>query len=369
MINKDFDSLAKRSIYYFTSTYTPFYPVESDRATAEEQAKAHAFLKGIYDALYENPALLGFKELPDDSFDRWQTQKEKPALPGKIRGVINKTHEFIALIHSIALNGERESDVFVLANDAIAIKRQHIKQLSGFAVKTSAADTHMQFEFPEGMAKGLKLLAELSVANMNAPLRNRANPSLLFSRGVFDITAPFNEAVFGAMLDNSDAYNKLIDFLTANNYTRINNKEINNNISLDFVKYYGAPDDEVKSGWAERTHGGVEFIYEELRKNQLLITLRIPFFGELLENWEKMNEKVLEFVTQTSKKCDNCRYCVSTDKSGKRPLAFKRVGSYAVCPYFCGFQYSWKHLDDELSGKMIEMLIYIDKTFANKTKK
>lgn len=73
-------------------------------------------------------------------------------------------------------------------------------------------------------------------------------------------------------------------------------------------------------------------VYEEIKKNQPLISLRIPYFGEILKNSEKMNQQVKGFVISRIKKCDGCRYCVQTDKTGKRPFAYISIEEYKLCP-------------------------------------
>lgn len=71
MINKSFESLVQRSIYYFIATYPSFYSVNSANVSIGEQKAAYEFIKGIYEKLYENPTLLGFKLATDDSFGDW----------------------------------------------------------------------------------------------------------------------------------------------------------------------------------------------------------------------------------------------------------------------------------------------------------
>jgi hypothetical protein len=79
-----------------------------------------------------------------------------------------------------------------------------------------------------------------------------------------------------------------------------------------------------------------------------------------------MNDKVKNFVIITSKKCDGCGYCVQTDKTGKRPLIFVNVGDHKICPLFCGFQYRWRSINEEIVDNIIEMLKFIDETFAER---
>jgi len=330
MINQTFDNLPQRSIYYFLATYPPFIPIETSVVTDAEQKNAYDFIKSIYERLYADPSLLGFKIIPDDALGDWELQKSKPGLVPKIRNVINKTEELINVIFTIALSGDNGQ-----------IKPSMLKKLANFNI-------------PENTLNGLALLAKIS--DENSPQRK---PYLLFSRGVFDVTAPYTQEVFGDMLPDRTAFDTLISYLKDNDFIRVDNKPINNQISLDYIKNYGDPNAELKSAWAERTHSGIEVTYDETKKYQPLFSMRVPHFNTLLKQSDKMNDTVKKFVTQTSKKCDACRYCVMTDKTGKRPLMFIPVDEYNICPFFCGFRYRWKTLNGETVTNIIEMLEFI----------
>lgn len=368
MINKDFENLPQRSIYYFLITYPSFVPVNSDLATHEEQQNANTFIKSIYEKLFTNPELLGFKPIPDDSFSDWEQQKAKPGLTQKIRGTISKTEAFISLIFEISLSGNKKGkdNTLSVSKNSVNIKPAALKQLAKFDIKSEVTDGEYIFTFPDNIVNGLTLLADISNKNVKPPKDNRQKPYLLFSRGVFDVNAPYTAEVFGNMLDDRSAFDRLIKFLDDSGYTRIDNKEFNNQISLDYIKNYGNPNDELKWAWSERTRGGIEVVYEEIRKNQPMVSLRVPYFDEILKNSENMNEQVKRFVIQTSKKCDNCRYCVQTDKTGKRPLLFVNVDEYPICPLFCGFQYRWRNINAETVDNMIEMLKFIDELFKTR---
>lgn len=84
-----------------------------------------------------------------------------------------------------------------------------------------------------------------------------------------------------------------------------------------------------------------------------------------------MSPAVKAFVIERTKKCDGCRYCVQTDKTGNRPLAcipisYEKV-EYQLCPYFPGYQYSWTSIDDELVDNMIEFLTFMDSVLDAKS--
>ena len=76
-----------------------------------------------------------------------------------------------------------------------------------------------------------------------------------------------------------------------------------------------------------------------------------------------MDDKLKSFITGTTKKCDGCRYCVQTDKSGTRPLAAINVDDHDLCPLFCGFSYT---IDDDLVDNIIELLQFIDEAFRER---
>jgi hypothetical protein len=367
MVNKYFDNLAQRSIYYFLATIPAFKGINSTEASESEQKNAYDFIMGIYERLYAEPGLLGLKLEADDSFDDWEQQNIKPTLTPKIRGTIKKIDEFIYTIYKIVSIGHGEEDTLIVSNNDLPLKPSVLKLLSKFGVQTRLTETSYIFTFPSDTIKGLKLLAKVSAENTRMTKGSEPKFHLLFSRGVFDVQASYTREVFGNMFEDRTAFDKLLDFLEEAGYTRIDNKEYGNGISLDYIKNYGNPEEELKWAWAERTRGGIELLYEEVRRKQPLLSLRVPYFGELLKNANKMNDKVKNFVTTTSKKCDGCRYCVQTDKTGKRPFVFVKVDEYNICPLFCGFQYRWRTINEETVDNIIEMLKFVDESFAEKS--
>jgi len=338
-INRDYDNLSQRGVAYFLATFPSFYPVDAPDASREEQEAAYRFIRSVYTRLYDDPSLLGFKHAPDDCFRGWEKQSDKPGLAGKIRGVIRKIEEFVALLYRIALDGAVVD----------TLKPAQVRQLAKFAI-------------PPEAAKGLALLAKISAERVAGDQR----PYLTFSRGVFDVTAPWTQEVFGNMLSDRVAFDRLADFLTESGYRRVDGRSEENQmaaVTLDFVREYAETRDKLKWAWAERTRGGIEVIYEELREVQPLYSMRIPYFAELLRHAELASTQVRDFICAQAKKCDNCRYCVQTDKTGTKPLAFVPVGEFPICPLFCGFQFRWRTLDDDAVGNIIALLGFVDEVF------
>lgn len=365
MINQEFNSLPQRSIYYFLATYAPFHPVASAFAEEAEQRSAYDFILGIYQKLYEDPGLMGFRLLPDDSLSDWQFQKDKPKLVPELRKPLRKLEEFMELLWTISYNGQADHNYLVMDCSHRELKPSDKKLLERFEILIERTETSYLLQFPCSTA-GLQLLARISLQNARPAWQGQQKPYLLFSRGVFDPSSPWSSEIFSSMLEHPEPFCRLISYLEEKNFRRIDNKECNHQVSLDYIKCYGKTDDELKWAWGERTHSGLEVIYEETRRNQPLITLRIPYYKELLERTDAMSPSLKDFILLHNKKCDNCRYCVQTDKTGKRPLAFFIIEKKPLCPLYPGFMYRWKSLDDATVNGIIEMLEFIDYAFKER---
>jgi len=358
LINQKLDSLAQRSVCYFLVTYPPFTPIISSEATEEEQKSAYLFIKEIYESVYHGPSLLGLKNLPDNSFSDWEYHKTNPQLVVNIRDGIKKVEQFIALLYQICLSRQICDTTFSISRSEIELKTASRKQLEKFGINTNVTENEYLFKFPIKV-NGLRLLANIAKQSIAG---ESDKDSLLFSRGVFDPVTPWTQEVFKGMFDEGEAFDTLMEFFQREGYLRIDGR---NSVSLNYVKNYSYKEEKLKSAWAERTHGGIELIYEETRNNQPLIALRIPYFDQVLIAYNRMNDKVKSFVLNTSKKCDNCGYCTQTDKTGKRPRAYITNDEFKICPLFCGYQYRWKTIDNILVENMIELLQFVDEIFQD----
>ncbi|HWT27234.1 MAG TPA: hypothetical protein VN131_04780 [Mobilitalea sp.] len=97
---------------------------------------------------------------------------------------------------------------------------------------------------------------------------------------------------------------------------------------------------------------------------QRMIGLRIPYFAELLKKMDQAEDKVKQIVVNRSKKCDDCGYCIQTDKTGKRPKIYIPVTygdqQYNICSLFCGFNYRWRVLEDYKVDEFLCLLTFIN---------
>ena len=180
---------------------------------------------------------------------------------------------------------------------------------------------------------------------------------------MFDRDYPYASEIYSNLSGDINSFKKLENFLKENNYSRVDNRD--EKINLDYIKEYDKKPNILKDAWAEKTHGGISAQHDALMKNPPLFSIRIPYYKALLEHSEKMTIEVKEFVIKQGKKCDNCRYCVQMDKTGKKPLSFITIeynGNYKMCTYFPGFQYCWEYLDKTIIDNIIEFLKFTNKT-------
>lgn len=112
-------------------------------------------------------------------------------------------------------------------------------------------------------------------------------------------------------------------------------------------------------------HTGIAMRYESCCRDPWILGLCIPGgMMPFLDQFDRMPACVQDFVISRVKRCDGCRYCIQTDKTGKRPLARVAV-RYAgeeigLCPYYPGYRFWWNRIDDALADRLIEFLRFMD---------
>lgn len=359
-MKKNYARLSERSVDYFLMTYSDFLPVKSDKADEEAQRAAYDFLRGLYGLLYNEPQRLWKKELPDDSYDNWEPQKDRPELAETIRKYIVTVDKLMAAVCHAVYSGSLTDGGIFLEKGACEDESE-LKKLKKLDVDVKATAEGTLIRLPVKTAEGLKLLAEISVeAEKEAVYKN--SDYIRFSRGIFDVGEGFTKRVFARLSGDEEAFGRLIGYFEENGFVRIENRCFSNRfskVSLDYIRYHDKEFDEIPSFFAENTHSGAEIALEEIRGESFVITLRIPYFKRLLEMAEEMSDDVRTFVCDTTKKCDGCGYCTQTDKTGKRPRAAVKVGKYMLCPLFSGFSYRKRGIDDAFADNAIGLMKFI----------
>ena len=191
-----------------------------------------------------------------------------------------------------------------------------------------------------------------------------------FSLCFFKKDHPYTSDIF-APLFGETVFRKLENWMIKKGYKRFDIYDVpasNSKISLTYANPAWSKENP-KGGFEYKIrHTGISARYEPFVKQPPVFGLCIPNgLKPYLEKFDSMDKELQNFIVERTKKCDGCRYCVQTDKTGSRPLALIKIShenkEYNLCPYFPGYRYCWSTIDDKLADQLIGFLSFMD-TFA-----
>jgi hypothetical protein len=204
-------------------------------------------------------------------------------------------------------------------------------------------------------------------------MANRSNSNLVeFMYCLFDRDYPYSSDIYASLLGES-SFRKLENWMIKQGYKRFDIKKTTAS-DCKLILTYANPlwsKEPPKGGFEYKIrHTGISAQYDFYVQQPVIFGLCIPNgLKTYLENPDSMNTVVQNFIITNTKNCDGCRYCVQTDKTKSRPLAFINVNydqkEYKLCPYFPGYTYSWTEINNGLLNDLIEMLTFMD-TFIDK---
>lgn len=361
-----FDNLAQRVVNGWIETIPDFVPIPSIPVAETAQRQFHAFMRGVAETLYAHPDWLGLAILPDDGYEHGELQNRRPELIDTMKRMKRKVDDFVALLLKMGIAGVVEGQTLRIQKTDVNLTAPMRDRLARFGLTLDAGKTETAVTcdaFPEIFPAWVWLAAD---AVRTAPATGPAHvPPVRFSRCLYSESHPYTRDILLRLAADNAGLPALLGFFEKEGYTLVCNRD--NQITVDWIKSYGKADDPLKGWWGERTHGGLAFEYDWIRKNPILFGLRIPEFKTLLQHWDAMPDQVKTFVVQHTKHCDTCGYCTQTDKTGKRPRAFMTVehnGKHALCTMFPGFGYTWQNLDEAVAADIGAFLIFTDETLT-----
>jgi len=364
-VGKNFDSLAQRVIYSYAGTFPEFVPVRADKASERSQLELYGFIENILQKLYEDPSLLALSFQGDDFYEDWALQKTKPKLIVAMKNYQKKVNEFFLLLIKLGEAGSIKEDALHVETGKIKLTDNVLKRLERLGLSCVKAEEEVILSCKDrpDLFPAWKLLAEVSLGTKD--------PGMYFSHCMFDPGYSYPTDIFLKLLGDKSPFIKLCSYFEENGYLRVDCREDNrmNEISLDWAKNYGKKNEPLKSSWAEREHGGISIWFDFSKRNQVFFGLRVPRYKELLARFDEMDDRLKRFVIRSTKKCDNCRYCTQTDKTGTRKPQFVTVtynGSYDLCSLYPGFSYIWTGMNDDTASDIISFLQIIDDTFEKR---
>lgn len=348
-----YQNLEQRVIQAYIDTFPPFISETGGEATESAQKQFYNFMNSVYQNLFDTPSLL-FTKLNEDDFFTFRFNKsldKKPKLNEQMRSDTKKVEALLDVLFEIGVSG-CISDNQLIVDKTVKISGSHLAVFKQCGLAYAAQGSRHVFSYGGGN--------ELFGAWKWMSTRPNAS-KLSVSRCLFNAEYSYATDIYSRLFGDTKAFLSLLEYLSNNGYTRIDNRD--NQITLDYVKNYDKKDQPLKDSWAERTHGGISLQYHYNMEKPACISLRVPRLKELLNGSDSMDDGLKEFVLRNNKHCDNCRYCVQTDKTGTRKPACISVTldkEYMLCPLFPGFSYCWDFLNEDLAFNIKRFLAFID---------
>lgn len=363
-MEKTYPSLEQRILAVSEAAIPPFHP--SQYADYQGQRQFYDFLKTLYRVLLEDPLLL-FSTLHEDGFytRRYNRSSEgKPELYRNMMAARKKIEGLFTLLMTVGREGELRDDGMDIPREVRLNKKiLALLEAAGLICEKHNGGLHIRTGQREKMFAVLRWMAQREDADL-----------LRFAQGRFCLREEAHCYALEALctIAPDPEVLRLFDaHLLEKGFTRIEYRDTGSAlIELDYVKNYPLTKKEldlpVKDAWAERTHSGLSIRYDFYMEHPVCYCLRAPHMDEVLHGIHNMPPEVRRFILRWNKKCDGCRYCVQTDKTGSRPLRAVQAEGCALCPLFPGFNYSWETFDRDLMRDVSGYLDYIDRYFGEK---
>lgn len=356
---KIFDNCYERAGAFYASTCAPCVPSEEGAGKAE----VREIMLTIYGAFAQKSDEIGLKTEPDVYFKPWEPQKGREKDVKLIRGANEKIMEFQDMLLSfMELSNWKDNGLYVDA-DQYKPKKFFFLVLDAAGITYSKGD-QIGIILEKECAMAFKELARHAIAlgtNKEGAV-NHSVATFYFSKVVFNEKIDWLVEGFDQIM-SANGY--LADFCKTLEKMGFHREILLDGryFSLNYLKDFGKKPEPLKRAFGERSRLGIELSYEDININPALLSLRLPFYVDVLKNADMLSEKVREFALSHTKTCDGCRYCVQTDKTGKRPLAYISIGGVKKCPYYPSFSYRFIEMDKTLEENVISLFEEIEKIY------
>jgi len=331
----EYSSLEKRLAQGYMDMFPSFAPDGNAPASISEQEQFYSVVKGLYRLALEEPLLFVPSLHEDDAYPtRYKKGYGKPKL-------IEDMKKFTKSVDSLL------QAMFILGRDEeVKLNKKQMNVLSRLGID----------DFTD-LPAAWKWMSTKSGANIST-----------FSHCLFDSGYSYTSEIYARLLGGS-AFKKLESWMLARGYKsydiyNITASDCNLSLSIVNPKWSGEPPG---GGFEYKIkHTGISAQYDYYAKDPAIFGLCIPGgMKAYLEAFDSMDEPLQAFIIKRTKKCNMCKYCVQTDKTGSRPLAYTVIAfegeEYHLCNYYPGYNYCWSSIDDDLANMLIETLSFMDR--------
>lgn len=331
-----YKSLEQRMAKTYTDMLPPFMPDKQAAISIADQEEFYDLMKNLYNLIFAEPLLFVPALHEDDSYPN-RFNKSSYGKPDLQVNMTKFTKAVDALLENMFLAGQDR-------NVKLNSRQQTILSRLGIS---------SQFNLPAGW----KWMAARPEADLYS-----------FSHCFFNRNYSYTSDIY-ARLFGAEAFHRLENWMLAQNYERV---EASGTAAAGYpvllLNYANMAwsGEQPKGGFLSKVkHTGISVMYDPFVEHPAVYGLCIPnALSPYLKAFDSMAETLQYFVAAHTKKCDGCRYCVQTDKTGLRPLSYIPVTvgqkEYNLCPYFPGYSFCWTSIDNDLADRLIEMLSFMD---------
>ena len=339
---KEYKYLEQRMVKYYSDLLAPYVP--SKEIKESSQSEYYKFVEELYQRLFLKPELFFTKLYEDDAHPNRFNCREygKPELKIHMKKDRDKIEELFQLLLTIITTSE-------VAEEGVLIATKLSKRQKSML-------TFMNFKVTDGIIMHQRYS---NIGQVMKYLARKEKPLWSLMYCWFDDTYPYFEKTYEKFYDK-EQFLRLTNWLHENGYdTSIGSCS---GITLDYYKSIRKKESPI--GYAihgDKFHYGFTFEYRPDSRVRQHCEPRIIQFATMLKRYEELSESSKQLILQRTKHCDGCRYCIQTDKSGKRALAaIKFIDGTYRCPYYPGFNYTFERLTKEDVDGIIAFLIDLE---------
>lgn len=328
-MEKPFASLEQRVAAGYLAMLPAFVPLENRQVHEAGQRGFYELMGALFRLLAEEPELLFPTLHPDDAFPtRYKKEYGKPQLQANL----SKAERAVkGLLGNLFLLGQ------------------------GREVKLNWRERKIL----DRLGAGGGALPEAWTWMARRP---GADP-VAFAYCLFDPDHVYTRGVFAPLL-GEEPFQRLEGWMLSQGYRAYdmyNAKWPDYRLSLRYANPAWGPERPSIGNEYKVMHTGVSAEYDAHVASPASLGVCVPRGLKLfLQHFGEMAPQVRELVLERTKRCDGCRYCVQTDKSGVRPLACLLVEGEELCPYYPGYAYRWPGLSQELVDRLTGFLDFMD---------
>ena len=330
-----FESLEQRMAQSYIDLLPPFVPADQASVSTSDQEQFYNLINNLYQLALNEP-LLFVSSLNDDDAYPNRFNKSSYGKP-KLQVAMKKFSKSIDDLLQV---------MFLLGQGAeVKLNKRQLAILQKL---------------------GINDLADLPPAWVWMSSRPRSSLTA-FSSCLFDEEYPYTSGIYARLL-GEQAFRKLEDWMLSKGYIPYDIPDVTASdckLSLTYANPAWSTE-QPRGGFEYKIkHTGISARYDVSIAEPAVFGLCIPGgLKQFLEAFNTADDIVQKFLIEYTKRCDACKYCVQTDKTGTKPLAKIKVHyagkSYNLCPYFPGTRFCWTSINDELCEQIIEMLTFMD---------